>query len=113
MATMTYAKQYVRLTDDIKRALVEDAERNESSVNATAVTILADAFDVDFDRPARARTAEADKTAVVLDMPSKLRTKIAYAAAARDESKSDVIRGTLATHYGLVYVAPPRGRQAA
>jgi hypothetical protein len=111
VTTTAYAKQYVRLTDDLKRALVEDAERNESSVNAIAVTILADAFDVVFDRPARARTAEPTKTAVVLDMPNALRLKIAYAAAARDASKSDVIRGTIADHYGMRYDAPPRGRQ--
>ena len=99
---------------ELKAALVAEARRGLTSVNAVIVGILAEHFGVDYDGTARRTTASGESTQQQVVMPRELGRLIHDRSWDERRPKSQIIIGLLCERYGLDYTPPARGgRQPA
>lgn len=99
----------VRVAADVKEALVADAAEKGASVNDLAVSILAEAFDVEFNGTGRRSPgARPTEGALNLRVPRDLYLAIDNAASERprgSRTKVAVVDAVLREHFELAVAA--------
>lgn len=86
---------------DVKRRLVEDADRMQVSVNQVALTILGAWYQVPVaESGKRTYPASPDVLTIVLQAPKALQRKIELAAVRNDRRFAAEVIETLRRHYG-------------
>jgi myo-inositol-1-phosphate synthase len=90
----------------IKRALVREVARRESTLNDVAVALLAERFGVRFSPSGRRRKAIPGAAgAVLLRMPPELRRELRAAAKRRKQNVNDLVLATLADALEVPFVS--------
>lgn len=88
--------------EDIRAALLADAERLEVSMNEVALRILAATYGIEYEPSGRAGSADASAVeAINLRMPAALKTAISHHAITLNVPQRVVVLRALAAHYGL------------
>ena len=90
----------------LKRALVREVARRESTLNDVAVALLAERFGIPFSLSGRRRKAIPGATgAVLLRMPPELRRELKEAASRRGLNVNDLVLRTLSL--SLIHISEP------
>src|SRR5262249_52547713 len=99
----------VRMPEELKRLLSEEAGRTGRNLNDVAVGILAARFAVPFEPSGRAGKRPGHGNAVLLRMPAELKRKLDARAAQRRRNVNDLIVETLTQRLGKEEMASTNG----
>lgn len=117
MTDLAYHQAYIRLRSkttgewfvhrELRRKLVEDAERQEKSLAEVVTRILAERFGTPYE-PAgrRSNPSREDKDILNLRIPRLVWMPVEIMAAQTGRSAEDLARELLCKHYGLTPSSP-------
>lgn len=95
---------WVRVSPELKDALVADANLRNSNMTDVATEILARHYGVPWEPCSGRRAQIGESTEILLKMPTALARKIDEVAWRGKRPKSDVVREILSKHYEIVFV---------